>query len=78
MLFGGNLARQPVFVQMQREHQASGTLAPFRTVGDLNGADTIMNRGLFVGVYPGLSAEQIETIASRIDDFCRREIARAA
>ncbi len=78
MLFGGNLTRQPVFVQMKREHQAKGGEAPFRIVGDLHGADSIMNQGLFVGVYPGLSEEQLEFIASRIGNYCQRAISRAA
>lgn len=78
MLFGGNLTRQPVFVQMKRERQATGGMPPFRVIGDLRGADAIMNHGLFVGVYPGLTDEQIEFIASRIENYCRGVAARAA
>ena len=47
-LFGGNLARQPAFSQLLKERPAA-----FRVVGNLSGADAIMNSVLFVGVYPG-------------------------
>jgi CDP-6-deoxy-D-xylo-4-hexulose-3-dehydrase len=61
MLFGGNLVRQPVFAS------ASRTGAPrLRVVGDLAGADTIMNDSLFVGVYPGLSPAMCDHIADTI------------
>ena len=61
MLFGGNLLRQPVFAQARK----SGSPA-VRIVGDLTGADSIMNECLFVGVYPGLTAAMCERIASSI------------
>ncbi len=61
MLFGGNLLRQPVFVQLRKDRPES-----FRVVGGMNGADHIMNEALFLGTYPGLSdsmiAYEIETI----------------
>ena len=56
MLFGGNLLRQPAFVQLRRDSAGAG----FRVVGDLAGADRIMNEALFIGVYPGLSADQVD------------------
>jgi CDP-6-deoxy-D-xylo-4-hexulose-3-dehydrase len=68
MLFGGNLLRQPVFVTL-REQFARGetghTWAPYRVVGDLSGADRIMNESLFVGVYPGLDEARL-AYASRV------------
>ena len=78
MLFGGNLTKQPVFVQMKQQHQSSGGSAPFRVISELSGADALMNRGIFVGVYPGLTSEKIEYMASRIDGFCRAKVAKAA
>jgi CDP-6-deoxy-D-xylo-4-hexulose-3-dehydrase len=63
MLFGGNLVRQPVFAQARK----TGAVA-MRIVGDLAGADQIMNDTLFVGVYPGLSGDAIGFAASRIVD----------
>ncbi len=59
MLFGGNLLRQPAFVQLRNE---SGGQA-FRVVGDLTGADRLMNQAIFVGVYPGLEELQLSHIA---------------
>jgi CDP-6-deoxy-D-xylo-4-hexulose-3-dehydrase len=56
MLFGGNLVRQPVFTQL---HKDSGGTA-FRVVGDLAGADRIMNDALFIGTYPGLRPEHLD------------------
>jgi len=61
MLFGGNLLRQPVFGQLKQDRPDA-----FRVIGDLAGADQIMNEALFIGTYPGLTKEmmdyEIETI----------------
>ena len=54
-LFGGNLARQPAFVQLRRDNGAA-----FRVVGDLRGADAIMANAVFVGTYPGLNFSMLE------------------
>jgi len=65
MLFGGNLVRQPVFARRESAPE-------FRQVGDLAGADTIMNHTLFVGVYPGMTTGMIrhivETVRSVVTD----------
>jgi CDP-6-deoxy-D-xylo-4-hexulose-3-dehydrase len=73
MLFGGNLVRQPAFVTLKRQF-ANGELkgAPFRVVGDLAGADRIMNESLFIGVYPGLSAAQLDRAAAVVTAVVRR------
>ncbi len=55
MLFGGNLVRQPVFVQLRRDRPAA-----LRVVGELAGADEIMHRALFLGTYPGLSQSMLD------------------
>jgi len=65
MFFGGNLLRQPAFVQLHRDSKGKA----FRTIGDLTYADIIMNRSIFVGVYPGLSSEHLDHIASTINSF---------
>ncbi len=56
MLFGGNLVRQPAFVQLKQDTQGTA----FRVVGDLSGADRIMNEALFIGTYPGLRPEHLD------------------
>ena len=80
MLFGGNLLRQPAFVQLRREQPNS-----FRVVGHksseplhdsalkllLPGADEIMGQALFLGVYPGLDVDQINQMAGKINEFVR-------
>jgi CDP-6-deoxy-D-xylo-4-hexulose-3-dehydrase len=67
MLFGGNLLRQPAFVQLRRDNPSA-----FRVVGDLAGADRIMNESVFIGVYPGLTDAMLEHTIDTITRFCRR------
>jgi len=62
MLFGGNLVRQPAFVQLAKDTGGKG----FRVVGDLAGADRIMNEALFVGTYPGLRREHLDFMIATI------------
>ena len=64
MLFGGNLLRQPVLVQLKKDRGEA-----FRTVGDLPGADRIMNEVLFIGTYPGLTPEMLDYMADVIHAF---------
>ncbi|MEY2479748.1 MAG: CDP-4-dehydro-6-deoxyglucose reductase [Verrucomicrobiota bacterium] len=66
MLFGGNLVRQPAFVQLKKDRPDS-----FRVVGELKGADRIMNEALFLGVYPGLSREMLDYVIDTITKFIR-------
>jgi CDP-4-dehydro-6-deoxyglucose reductase, E1 len=65
MFFGGNLVRQPAFVELQKQN-----LQAFRVVGELTGADKIMNTAIFLGVYPGLSSKEIEYMIDAIVTFC--------
>jgi CDP-6-deoxy-D-xylo-4-hexulose-3-dehydrase len=62
MFFGGNLVRQPAFVQLKADTMGAG----FRVIGDLAGADRVMNQSLFTGTYPGLTAEHIAYIVATI------------
>ena len=66
MLFGGNLVRQPVLVQMRQDYPES-----FRVVSDLAGADAIMNEALFVGTYPGLTPPMMDYVIETIQTFCQ-------
>ena len=67
MLFGGNLLRQPVFVQLKKDRPDS-----FRVVGNLKGADELMNQAIFLGTYPGLTSSMIDYEIHVIQDFVRQ------
>ncbi|MFN0128180.1 MAG: lipopolysaccharide biosynthesis protein RfbH [Verrucomicrobiales bacterium] len=67
MLFGGNLVRQPAFVQLARDNPAA-----FRVAAPLDGADRLMNRTLFIGTYPGLTRSMLDYEIETLTQFCRR------
>jgi CDP-6-deoxy-D-xylo-4-hexulose-3-dehydrase len=67
MLFGGNLLRQPAFVQLQRDRPNA-----LRVVGKMPGADRIMNEAIFIGTYPGLTQLQLDYMIQKIGAFCNR------
>lgn len=60
-LFGGNLLRQPAYVNV-----------PHRVVGELTNSDIAMNGTFWVGVYPGLTEEMIAFIVETIHAFVGR------
>jgi CDP-6-deoxy-D-xylo-4-hexulose-3-dehydrase len=66
-LFGGNLVRQPAFVNLLADIPNA-----FRAVGSLPGADRLMRSALFVGVYPGLTPEMLDYVIEVIGDYCRK------
>jgi CDP-6-deoxy-D-xylo-4-hexulose-3-dehydrase len=66
MLFGGNLVRQPVLVQLKKDRPAA-----YRVVGNLEGADKIMTEALFIGTYPGLTREMLDYVIDTIQAYCR-------
>lgn len=69
-LFGGNLTRQPAFVQLKKDDPDA-----FRVVSSnpsspiLTGADRIMREAIFIGVYPGLTSAQLQYMVDTIRDF---------
>lgn len=67
MLFGGNLVRQPVLTELRRERPDA-----FRVVGDLAGADAIMNEVLFIGTYPGLTRPMLDYMVESIREFVQK------
>lgn len=71
MLFGGNLVRQPAFVQLSADARAEGRPAPFRAVGDLAGADRLMRDALFLGTYPGIDDERRAYVIDVLTTFLR-------
>ena len=64
MLFGGNLLRQPAFVQLRQDNPDS-----MRVVTELAGSDEIMSSTLFLGTYPGLTLSMLEREIQVISDF---------
>ena len=68
MLFGGNLVRQPAFVQLNNDRPDA-----LRVIGDLTNSDIIMNNTLFLGTYPGLSSEMLEAEIAVITSFCSQK-----
>jgi CDP-6-deoxy-D-xylo-4-hexulose-3-dehydrase len=54
MLFGGNLLRQPAFVHLNQDNPSA-----LRVVGEMAGADEIMNSTLFLGTYPALTPHML-------------------
>ena len=82
MLFGGNLVRQPAFVQLKRDNPNA-----FRIIAEapkhrntetpgypLPAADRIMNQTIFLGTYPGLTKAQIDYMVTVIRDFVSSKI----
>jgi CDP-6-deoxy-D-xylo-4-hexulose-3-dehydrase len=67
MLFGGNLVRQPAFVTLRRQRPGA-----FRVVGDLAGADRVMNEAVFIGTYPGLTPDMLGYMIETIRQFVKR------
>jgi CDP-6-deoxy-D-xylo-4-hexulose-3-dehydrase len=66
MLFAGNLIKHPCFDEMRRSGEG------YRVVGDLTNTDAIMNRALWLGVYPGMTAEMVDYMIAVISEFVAR------
>lgn len=69
-MFGGNLVRQPAFTTLRKLNPRA-----FRVIGDLAGADRIMNEAIFIGVYPGLTEEMLGYIVETLRMFCESRAA---
>lgn len=61
LLFGGNLTRQPAFLDQ-----------PGRTPFPLTGADAIMHGTFWVGLYPGLGEAQLGYVSDHLHRFLGR------
>ena len=66
MLFGGNLLRQPAFVQLKKDRPTA-----LRVVGEMPGADELMHRALYLGTYPGLTPAMLAYELEIIHEFVR-------
>jgi len=61
LLFGGNLVRQPAYVD-----------ADYRVAGDLRNSDFVMSNVFWVGVYPGLTSPMLDFVVENIAEFISR------
>ena len=59
-LFAGNLIKHPCFDYMR------GSKEGYRVIGDLKNTDFIMTNTFWIGVYPGMSDEMVDYMASAI------------
>ena len=66
MLFGGNLLRQPAFVELKKDNPKI-----FRVATDTPGSDQIMNDTLFLGTYPGLTNSMLDYEIEIINNFVK-------
>lgn len=71
MLFGGNLVRQPALTRLREDAESAGRPQPFRVVGDLTGADRLMNNALFIGTYPGMDQARLDYVCEVLTDFLK-------
>ena len=62
LLFGGNILKQPAYAGIQH-----------RVFGDLNNTDIVMNRGFWLGVWPGLNKNHYEYIVEVLRNFFSAE-----
>jgi CDP-4-dehydro-6-deoxyglucose reductase, E1 len=58
LLFAGNLTRQPYMIGRN-----------FRVSGDLTNTDTVMNQTFWLGVWPGLTTQQLDYVVERLEEF---------
>ena len=65
LLFGGNLLRQPAYLDCE-----------YRVAGEMRNTDFVMNNVFWVGVYPGLTPPMLDFVAQTINRFVAESKAR--
>jgi len=77
MLFGGNLLRQPAFVDLKRSRPDMLRVIPANQdpIHPHPGADRVMSEAIFIGVYPGLSEAQLGYVVETIKNFVNSQAA---
>lgn len=63
VLFAGNLLKHPCFDRMRKHREG------YRVIGSLENTDRIMERTLWIGVYPGMSQEMLDYMVKKIRTF---------
>ncbi len=63
-LFAGNITRHPCFEALEEGED-------YRVAGGLENTDTVMNRGFWIGVYPGMTKAMLDEMVLRIHESIR-------
>ncbi len=63
MLFAGNIIKHPCFDDMRANNSG------YRVVGELKNTDRIMKDSFWVGVYPGMTNEMLDYMASMLKEI---------
>ncbi len=58
LLFAGNLTRQPYMIGRN-----------FRVSGELSNTDIVMNQTFWLGVWPGLTTQQLDYVVDKLEEF---------
>jgi CDP-4-dehydro-6-deoxyglucose reductase, E1 len=61
LLFGGNLLRQPAYLDVEK-----------RVIGDLPNSDFITNHVFWIGVYPGLTKQMLDYVVESLNEVSSR------
>ena len=63
MLFSGNLIKHPCFDDMRQFNYG------YKVIGELKNTNKIMEDSFWIGVYPGITKENLDYIISKINTF---------
>lgn len=63
LLFGGNIIKQPYFINNRIK---------FRTINNLTNTDLIMDRTFWIGVYPGIDNKMISYVHNIFSEFIKQ------
>jgi len=63
LLFGGNLTKQPYFIDYNIK---------YRQVGDLKNTDIVMNNTFWIGIYPALDKEHLDYVYEVFKKYLKR------
>ncbi len=66
-LFSGNYIKHPCFDEMRAQGEG------FRVIGDLSKTDVIMNRSLWIGVYPGMTKAKLDYMVKSLKEFIQEK-----
>lgn len=67
MLFAGNMIKHPCFMDLCEN-------VDYRISGTLGVTDMIMNNTFWIGVYPGMTQENLDFMIKKIKDYVRNEL----